>query len=346
MSQKHLGIVIILICLQLLSGCGKSVIPAPIPTPSFVQIPIPKTPLKPKSIIRLTVTDVTGTISTRNQVAVTWRDKSSSSQDTDFYVGLLDIVDNKLRQSKPSIHFRYYSPSIVWSPDGTRLLLREDFNLTPYDILVFQIDGTKEPHYLFRGECCGVDCDWSPDGRYIVCNRPLAAHGQPPNWEVQDTTTWQIICPATPWHTPCPPLRLADGRWWHMGFWRTYTSESPEPTEPPQKQSIVSEVVPDAADQICEEHFKSTGCMRFANSTKNWVAILSKPGLYVLDIERRQVLKIAETDSIVLNWSVDGRYLAWLEDGQVRVFDTANRAVTAYTVPGIVMLRISWSPLQ
>jgi hypothetical protein len=223
----------------------KTLEPTPQPSPTPLQIPVPYTIITPTRVVTLTVTEITGTISTNGKAAIVWL------ADGVRHFGILDVDKASVSELPFSLEDNYkQSGDVVWSPTGTAIVYEQhqlDNIGLPYDNDVFGIPITaanygkkldKDIHY-FRG------CDWSPDGQYVSCGF-LASHASGGGWcaKIYDSNEWKAIC-ATGAVISCPiynldycgTLPLGNGELWDLSKLRTDDEPAPAPIEVPHSDT-------------------------------------------------------------------------------------------------------------
>ena len=340
MIQKLIYYVTLLLTLSLLWGCTE-------PRRSFSEIPVPETPLQSNEIPFTLVRGIADTtVPTKNQSILVWEKKFDRFL---VYVGLLDLEHFQIVQMKSFEFLHDAIHQISWSPDRRRFIIVGHISGDSYDIAaVTGIDNTAGVHYLHEYYCCGEWCDWfSEDERYILCNRNVS-HGMPPYYWVYDTTNWEVVCKSSFFYGEwCPPLPLADGRWWHMvGSYRE--TEITESSTPPSKlpTPIADSPVPDAGKELCkDDRFRK--CLWRESPSGRFIAFNEYPFLYVLDTEQQQIWKVTEKYGRYYNeyWSPDERYLTWIDgDGQIHFFDTVGYSVHSYGLSDAMIGGVGWFP--
>jgi hypothetical protein len=357
--------IFILIFIIALTGCKTSTAPALIPTeiqpassvtirPSHTPIPSlnlteildPKTILKPTSIITFTTSEITETLPTRNRAVLVWSVEGKRER----YLGIVDFSEAVLYQLRPTI--KYYDPAslpgITWSPSGTQFMYRSLSVEYDFGISVFNVDDSTEAHFISLGAPAAF-CEWAPlDGRYLVCF-DYCSH-EPYSRTIFDARQWRTICRdfgsfacGLSGSETCPSLSLADGTMW-------VTSEKrPEFVHPPTlapTQDSADRKVNALVTKFCRNSERVGGCQQSTiNPNKRFVAVVSNHNLFVLGEEQDNVWYLSNEVN-QSSWSADSRHLAWIENDQVRLFDTITHTITAYKVPDAQMLNIAWSPLQ
>jgi Tol biopolymer transport system component len=59
------------------------------------------------------------------------------------------------------------SPTSI-SPDGTRLVFREDFRATGHDVMMLSLDGARKVQPLIQTAFNELNAEISPDGRWLA----------------------------------------------------------------------------------------------------------------------------------------------------------------------------------
>ncbi|CAG0934238.1 hypothetical protein TFLX_03411 [Thermoflexales bacterium] len=350
MSRKFLWMVIIT-CAGLLFGCREWTIPR------WTEIAIPETTLQPTSTITLTIEDGIGPLSVaREKAAVAW-----SIDGINYQIGTFDINQHSIRPSglliSPVSGDQQSSRDLIWSPTGKRLLyLRDDLYPWPNWIayvttnaFIFSADNPRDAQRMGEGRY--AQCGWSPDGQYVFCNAYCgpSSGGGGDIVDIYDAATRSKICEygyvGCSGIARCPPLQLTTGEIWNLPDVRKFET----PT------AAISEDAQAAIVQLCQRtdppktnlDVTVFECSDASRASAHFVAIRLNQGLFVADLEQWQIWKVGNKPSYhSWNWSADGRYLAWIEEGQVRVFDTATHTTTIYIAPDAQMLNIAWPPLR
>ncbi len=352
---------ILLLCAWLLSGCEKfAIVPVnSTPTPAFSTIPIPERTLEPESIVNLTIADITGTIATQNQVAVIWTHAISDVVSSKpRYMGLLDITASRLLRLNAVIDAGGWMSGqwIKWSPDGTKLMYLPPWIWESDSIQIFQIDNSYKPHSLYAPPAtyAGINCDWSPyDGRYITC--AIRCQHQGSITVVHDTTNWKVVCkgyyratacssPSTT-ETQCSTLLLSNGKYWDP----VNKVVTPSPTKvSDSNRADTDHSLSKAIVQLCERLGNPSRCSGIPSPSERFVIIeYDGDKLLLVDAAQKGIWRLSDSDnSQNHSWSTDERYFSWIEEGQVRVFDTNRHVVTAYAIPDATALNAAWSPAQ
>jgi hypothetical protein len=117
-----------------------------------------------------------------------------------------------------------------------------------------------------------------------------------------------------------------------------------EPTE------AIQSTMQAALTQFCYPPQSTPQCFTSASSDGYFTTYglwLDGPGHYdvILDKEQNRAWKIGKGTQF-WSWSVDSRYFSWLDDNQMRLFDTADHTVTTYILPDMKILNVTWSPLE
>lgn len=223
-------------------------------------------------------------------------------------------------------------------------------------IQIFQIDNSYKPYILYgRPDIYGgIDCDWSPyDGRYIACT--IGCEHQGAITVVHDTTNWKVVCksyyratacssPAAT-ETQCSTLLLSNEKYWDP----VSKVIMPPPTKvPSSNQTATDSSLSEVIVQLCEHLGNPYGCSGIPSPSNRFVIIgYEGDKLLFLDAAQKRIWRLSDSDkSQNHSWSIDERYFSWIEDGQVRVFDTNRHAVTAYAIPDATILNAAWSPAQ
>ena len=215
------------------------------PSPTPPVIPVPYTIITPTRVVTLTVTEITGTISTRGKAAVIWTDGKDETKASlqHFNLGLLDLASKSITVMAYSMSMNSELPIyLLWSPDGTRLILHGRSPLGQYDVLGVQLENKIEWRILHSRVYGGFRCDWpeSSDGRYFVCS--YASHGEPSVFIVHDPTSWEVICVDDPLLGKiCPYLQLTDGRWWQPRLGVREGSQQPPTLSTTQASSTIDD---------------------------------------------------------------------------------------------------------
>ncbi len=209
------------------------------PTPTPPEIPVPYTIITPTRVVTLTVTDITGTISTRGKAAIVWL------ADGVRHFGILDVDRATVSQLPFSLEDNYkQSGDVVWSPIGNALVYEQhvvdNFGVhMDYDIFGIPVDGSKDGKLLSKSLQWFNGCNWSPDGHYLICSfRPTHRGTSLPDCiRVFDPSTWKMICGADEQlyciddNHVCRPLPLGDGTLWIPSALRLDEKPTLEATE-------------------------------------------------------------------------------------------------------------------
>jgi hypothetical protein len=140
------------------------------PTPTPPEIPVPYTTIQPTRVVTLTVTEMTGTISTRGKAAIVWL------ADGVRHFGILDVEKASVSQLPFSLEDNYkQSGDVVWSPISTAFIY-DQHSVNPtigtsysHDIFSVPIDVSHTGTRLDEGIYYFHECNWSPDGQYVIC---------------------------------------------------------------------------------------------------------------------------------------------------------------------------------
>lgn len=123
----------------------------------------------------------------------------------------------------------------------------------------------------------------------------------------------------------------------------------PSPTKvPDSNQTGTGYSLSDVIAQLCEHLGNPYECSGIPSPSKRFVIIgYEGDKLLFLDTAQKGIWRLSDSDKAQNHsWSVDERYFSWIEEGQVRVFDTNRHVVTAYAIPGAAILNAVWSPAQ
>jgi WD40 repeat protein len=274
--------------------------------PSFAEIPIPKTIAKSKSTITLTVTDITDTVPfTERQIAVVWATNAGR------YIGTLDMDAQLIRQLKVSLPEDYFSEGLLWSPDGSTLIYQQTSLDHGFDVIAIHADASGYIHTIDNFHY-PPSCTWSPDGQYLTCSS-IMCHGCPRDLYVYDSTSWEAI---------------------HYGYESGMSGRDPSLLQETKK----------VAQEFCSRYKDNAqDCAGDVDSSEHFVLVWAKDKLLIVDVDKRQVVRIG-TRPDDLSWSADKSQLAWIENGEIRVFDAATHAVTTFTLPDAKFLNVAWHP--
>ncbi|MBP7689351.1 MAG: hypothetical protein KA765_15655 [Thermoflexales bacterium] len=213
------------------------------PSPTPPVIPVPYTIITPTRVVALAVTEITGTISTRGKAAIVWL------ADGVRHFGILDVDKATVSQLPFSLEDNYkQSGDVVWSPTGAALVYEqhvvEDLGAhIDFDVFGIPVDNSNDGKLLSKSLLWFIGCDWSPQGRYLICSfRPTHRGISLPNCiRVFDSITWEMVCGADEQlhcmihddkHV-CRPLPLSDGKLWTP----TALSSNKKPTPESQETS-------------------------------------------------------------------------------------------------------------
>ncbi len=322
MLPKIMWLAIVIICSSLLSACKELAIP------SFAEIPIPKTILQPKSAVTLKTVDIIGTVPANNrQIAVVW------STNAGRYMGVLDIDTNLIQKFKVSLSSDYFSEGLLWSPNGDTLIYQQTSLDHGFDILALRPDAPEYIHAIDNFHY-PPSCTWSLDGRYLACSKVMC-HGCNEDLDVYDSTNWESVCYTylVPWDNPCKSLRLNTGEPWNTQY-----------SELSREKTRISQEDQEVAEEFCRRYKDDAQeCWRDTGSNERFVFIEAEGKWVIVDVDKRHVVRIGAHPED-LSWSTDKRYLAWIENGELRVFDTATHAVTNFTLPDAKFLNVAWHP--
>ncbi len=342
---------LILVCAWLLSACKELALP------SWAEMSIPKTGLQPTSTITLTIEDGIGPLSVgREKAAVVW-----SADGINYQIGTFDISQRSIRPSGLSISpisdDQQFSRDLIWSPTGKQLLyLRDDLfplgkwiNYETTNGFIFSADDPRDVQGMGGGQ--HAQCGWSPDGQYVFCNAYCgpSSGGGGDVVDIYDATTRSKVCEygyvGCSGIARCPSLRLIDGEIWNLPDVRKFESSTAAISE--DAQTAITQLCQRSAPAKTNLDVTAFECSGTSRASARFVVIRLNQGLFVTDLERRQLWKIGNKPYYhSWNWSANGRYLAWIEEGQIRVFDTDTRTVTAFTAPDAQVLNVVWSPLK
>jgi hypothetical protein len=324
MFPKIVCLAIAIICSSLLSACKELAIP------SFAEIPIPERIIEPKSTITLTAANITDTVpSNSRQLAIVW------STGAGYYVGVLDTDANLIRQFKVSLSSAFFSEGLLWSPDGNTLIYQQTSLDHGFDILALHPDAPDYIHTIDNFHY-PPSCTWSPDGRYLACSKVMC-HGCNEDLDVYESTNWESVCYTyldfVYRDDLCRSLKLNNGEPWNTQY-----------SELLREKMRVSQKAQEIAKEFCRRYKDDAqGCWRETGSNDRFVFVGAEGKWVIVDVDKRQAVRI-ETRPDDLSWSVDKSHLAWTENGELRVFDTATYAVTLVTLPDAKFLNVSWHP--
>lgn len=324
------------------------------PTPTPPDLPVPYTTVKPTSVVTLTVTDITGTISTRGKAAVVWL------ADGVRHFGILDFEKASVSQLPFSLEDNYKQSGFVkWSPTGTAFIYEQhnvDYIGIQYDSDIFGVpidtshNGARldENIHYFNG------CTWSPDGQYVSCAFS-ASHASGGGWcaKIYDSSMWKATCAAgmviscNIYHLDyCRALPLRSGKLWDPSM------SNPDKMSPTLRPTeMIHGAIQVALTQFCWPSESMSPCLTSTSPNgrfltyRFWPSHWSAPKVVILDKEQSQVWKVGDSTKF-WSWSLDNRYFSWIEDDQVRLFDTINHTVTTYVISGAKMLNVTWSPVK
>ena len=96
-----------------------------------------------------------------NQIAYV----SDAGGDENFQVFLMDRNVSTTRRISDGVGRK---DSVLWSPDGDRLVWRTTSRSSRRDIIIAAIDNSQDSKTLFSGEGAWSPLDWSPDGRSLL----------------------------------------------------------------------------------------------------------------------------------------------------------------------------------
>jgi hypothetical protein len=209
--------------------------PTPQPSPTSPQVPVSYTVITPTRVVTLTVTEITGTISTRGKAAIVWL------ADGVRHFGIVDLEKALVIQLPFSLEdSNKQSGDIVWSPTGTAFIY-EQYNVYPvdgtlfdYDIFGVGADSLNSGEVMDNNIHTFTGCVWSPDGHYVACtfNSNHAECGV-----MYDSSTWKPVCAFgglfscnTNQFKHCQLLPLDNGDFWNTSELRLSEKPTPVPT--------------------------------------------------------------------------------------------------------------------
>jgi hypothetical protein len=145
----------------------------------------------------------------------------------------------------------------------------------------------------------------------------------------------------------CKPLLLTTGKLWNPVTSDPYLYKSTMTLEPTETIHSAMQI---ALTQFCWPPESVSRCITSASPNGRFITYglwLNAPvrNDVILDKEQSQVWKIGGGTQF-WSWTADSRYFSWVENEQMRLFDTVDRTVTAYTVPDAKILNVTWSPLK
>ncbi len=246
------------------------------------------------------------------------------------------------------------SGSVVWSPIG-RAFIYEQHRLDnigihyAHDLFGISVDNTGDGKMLNEDVVYFKGCTWSPDGSYIGCsyNLPRATSG----WcvMVYDARSWKWLCGVGQRcydisDSYCGALSLGNGKLWYPAELDPAKMPIPEPTE------VIHSTLQAKLTQFCQPPESLSRCPTSASPDDHFVTYglrLDRPvhNDVILDKGQNRVWKIG-VDTQFWSWSADSRYFSWIDNDQMRLFDTVDHTVTTYILPGAKILNVAWSPLK
>lgn len=214
------------------------------PSPTPPVIPVPYTIITPTRVVTLTVTEITGTISTRGKAAIVWL------ADGMRHFGILDIDKASVSQLLFSVEDNYKQFGFVkWSPTGTAFIYEQhilDYASIQHDSDIFgvTIDAQNKGKRLDKDLHYFNNCDWSPDGQYVICSFNATDRGIGGRCiRVYDLHAGDMVCGSKDQifcqnfgdrSLDCKPLLLNTGELWDPVDADPYPyklTSTPKPTE-------------------------------------------------------------------------------------------------------------------
>jgi Tol biopolymer transport system component len=126
----------------------------------------------------------------------------------------------------------------VWSPDGSEIAYLGIPTSVDYELSVVRADGSAKPRVLLKNRERTDPTDWSPDGRYLLCDRgpqrdlPFAAENRgrathAPGGPADDIWAVPLSDPGKAFPIVETPYLERGGRFSPDGKWIAYSSREP-----------------------------------------------------------------------------------------------------------------------